>query len=385
MARRLVVEADGGSRGNPGPAAYGALVRDAETGEVLAEAAAEIGVATNNVAEYRGLIAGLRAARAIDPGAEVDVRLDSKLIVEQMSGRWKIKHADMRALALEARDLLPTTSVTYTWVPREENRDADRLVNAALDGALGDGIFTKRTGAAPPQSPAATPAVPNTLVGWAPSSATATSMVLLRHGETAHTSQKRFSGSGGDDPGLSDHGRWQAEQAASLLARAGEVDVVVSSPLLRTRETAGIVASASGAELVVEDDLRECAFGAWDGSTFAEVQQQWPEELAAWLASTSVRPPGGESFDQVRSRVSDLRDRLVSEHGGKTLLLVTHVTPVKTMVQLALDAPGHALFRMELRPASLSTVVWFDDGSASLQSFNDTAHLREDDTDQSGH
>jgi probable phosphoglycerate mutase len=351
---------------------------------VLAEAAAEIGVATNNVAEYRGLIAGLRAARAIDAGAEVHVRLDSKLIVEQMSGRWKIKHEDMRTLALEARDLLPAASVTYTWVPREDNRDADRLVNAALDGALGDGIFTQRTSDALLPTAGRGPAVPNTLVGWAPSSATATSTVLLRHGETIHTAQKRFSGSGGDDPGLSDRGRWQAEQAGAWLAAAREVDVVVSSPLARARQTGSIVASARGAELVVEDDLRECAFGDWDGSTFAEVQQRWPEELAAWLASTSVRPPGGESFDQVRSRVSNLRDRLIGEHAGKTLLLVTHVTPVKTMVQLALDAPSHALFRMELRPASLSTVVWFDDGSASLRSFNDTAHLRGDGADQSG-
>ncbi|MDH5279345.1 MAG: bifunctional RNase H/acid phosphatase [Actinomycetota bacterium] len=375
MTRRLVVEADGGSRGNPGPAAYGALVRDAATGEVLAEAAAEIGVASNNVAEYRGLIAGLRAARAIDPGAAVDVRLDSKLIVEQMSGRWKIKHADMRSLATEARGLMPVESVTYTWVPREQNRDADRLVNAALDGALGDGIFTRRKGAPVPPS---TAAPSNTLVGWAPSSAIATSTLLLRHGESIHTSQKRFSGSGGDDPGLSDRGRWQAEQAGSWLAAAGEVDVVVASPLRRTRETAMVVAAASGADLVVDDGLRECAFGEWDGSTFAEVRERWPAELANWLASTAVRPPGGESFDEVRSRVCDLRDRLVEEHKGKTLLLVTHVTPLKTMVQLALDAPSHSLFRMEVRPASLSCVVWFDDGNASLRSFNDTAHLRED-------
>ena len=381
MARRLVVEADGGSRGNPGPAAYGALVRDAATGEVLAEAAAEIGVASNNVAEYRGLIAGLRAARAIDASAIVDVRLDSKLIVEQMSGRWKIKHPDMRSLAVEARGLMPVESVTYTWVPREENRDADRLVNAALDGALGDGIFTKRSATS---QPPALISPGNTLVGWAPSSATATATMLLRHGETVHTSQKRFSGSGGDDPGLSDRGRWQAEQAGSWLAAAGEVDVVVASPLRRTRETALVVASASGAELIVDEGLRECAFGDWDGFTFAEVQERWPNELASWLASTAVRPPGGESFDEVRSRVSDLRDRLVAEHSGKTLLLVTHVTPLKTMVQLALDAPSHALFRMEVRPASLSTVVWFDDGNASLRSFNDTAHLRDETSGPSG-
>ncbi|HEX5532863.1 MAG TPA: reverse transcriptase-like protein [Actinomycetales bacterium] len=134
-ARRLIVEADGGSRGNPGPAGYGALVRDAATGEVLYEIGESIGTATNNVAEYRGLIAGLRAAADIDPAASVEARLDSKLLVEQMTGRWKIKHEDMRRLALEAKKILPPSQVTYTWVPRAENAEADRLANEAMDAA----------------------------------------------------------------------------------------------------------------------------------------------------------------------------------------------------------------------------------------------------------
>lgn len=133
--RRLVVEADGGSRGNPGPAGFGAVVRDAETGEVLDEVAAAIGTATNNVAEYSGLVAGLRAAAAIDPAATVEVRMDSKLVVEQMSGRWKVKHEEMRRLAREAAQVLPADQVTYTWVPRERNTAADRLANAAMDAA----------------------------------------------------------------------------------------------------------------------------------------------------------------------------------------------------------------------------------------------------------
>src|SRR6266436_1305582 len=103
MTRRLVVEADGGSRGNPGAAGYGAVVRDATTGEVLAEVSESIGRATNNVAEYSGLLAGLRAASRLAPGAEAEVRMDSKLVVEQMSGRWQIKHPGLRALASEAR------------------------------------------------------------------------------------------------------------------------------------------------------------------------------------------------------------------------------------------------------------------------------------------
>ena len=133
MARRLIVEADGGSRGNPGPAAYGAVVRDADTFEVLASEGLPIGRATNNVAEYRGLIAGLEMARELDPAAAVEVRMDSKLVIEQMAGRWRVKHPDMKPLALQAARLRPT-QVIWTWVPRELNKAADTLVNRALDG-----------------------------------------------------------------------------------------------------------------------------------------------------------------------------------------------------------------------------------------------------------
>ena len=136
MTSHVVVEADGGSRGNPGPSGYGAVVKDAATDEVLAERKEGLGVVTNNVAEYRGLIAGLAAAAEVG-ASTVDVLMDSKLVVEQMSGRWKIKHPDMQALASEAHQLAPF-GTTYTWIPRELNKHADRLVNEALDG--------KRTG-----------------------------------------------------------------------------------------------------------------------------------------------------------------------------------------------------------------------------------------------
>ena len=130
---RFIVEADGGSRGNPGPAAYGAVVRDADTFQVLASEGLPIGRATNNVAEYRGLIAGLEMARELDPGAAVEVRMDSKLVIEQMAGRWRVKHPDMKPLALEASRLRPP-EVIWTWVPRDLNKAADTLVNRALDG-----------------------------------------------------------------------------------------------------------------------------------------------------------------------------------------------------------------------------------------------------------
>jgi probable phosphoglycerate mutase len=133
VSRRLLVEADGGSRGNPGVAAGGAVVVDVESGELLAELGVWCGVATNNVAEYSGMIAGVRRALEIDPNAELHVRMDSKLVVEQMSGRWKIKHPDMAELASSARELLAGTPVTFEWIPRLENSRADKMANEAMD------------------------------------------------------------------------------------------------------------------------------------------------------------------------------------------------------------------------------------------------------------
>ncbi|MCY0931601.1 bifunctional RNase H/acid phosphatase [Streptomyces sp. H27-H1] len=432
---KFVVEADGGSRGNPGPAGYGSVVLDPATGETLAERAEYIGVATNNVAEYRGLIAGLRAARELDPDAVVLVRMDSKLVVEQMSGRWKIKHPDMKPLAAEAAKILPRAQVTYEWMPREKNKHADRLANEAMDagkrgkqwepsnssaaldasaaralatpppaGPVGDaaagaaavraalaGASGGGTGARAASAPADTlfadPAIgvaatdtvpaPAAGSGWGPDMGTPATFVLLRHGETALTPQKRFSGSGGSDPELSATGRRQAAAVAESLAARGTVQSVISSPLRRCRETAQAVADRLGLTVTVEEGLREVDFGAWEGLTFAETSERFPEDLQAWLDSPKAAPTGGgESFASATRRISATRDRLLAEHTGRTVLLVSHVTPVKILVRLALGAPPEALFRMELSAASLSAVAYYADGNASVRLLNDTSHLR---------
>lgn len=455
--RRFVVEADGGSRGNPGPAGYGAVVLDPTTGETLAEAAEFIGVATNNVAEYKGLIAGLRAARELDPAARVRVRMDSKLVVEQMSGRWKIKHPDMKPLAAEAGRILPPSQVTYEWIPRERNKHADRLANEAMDAGkrgqrwepsastadlsasadaaaarvvgdqaagaararaalAGAGAVTSEAeaeaqaeagpasvvvpvpagGAAGRGASASARVLPTPLpdkpvetasasvsssatVGWGASAdlgAPAT-FVLLRHGETALTPAKRFSGSGGTDPELSAVGRGQAERAAAAFAERGTIEVIVSSPLRRCRETAAAVAGRLGLDVHIEEGLRETDFGAWEGLTFAEVRARYPDDLDAWLASAKAAPTGGgESFATVARRVAAARDRLVAAHPRRTVLAVTHVTPIKTLVRLALGAPPESLFRMELSAASVSAVAYYGDGNASVRLLNDTGHLR---------
>jgi len=185
------------------------------------------------------------------------------------------------------------------------------------------------------------------------------------------------SGSGGTDPSLSPAGMRQAEAVAAALGARGTVEEIVSSPLKRCRETAEAVATRLGLDVRIDEGLRETDFGAWEGLTFAEVQERYADDLTAWLASPKVEPTGGgESFATVARRVAATRDRLVARYAGRTVLLVTHVTPIKTLVRLALGAPPESLFRMELSAASISAVAYYSDGTASVRLLNDTSHLR---------
>jgi ribonuclease H / adenosylcobalamin/alpha-ribazole phosphatase len=374
---RLVVEADGGSRGNPGPAGYGAVVRDAVSGEVLAEAADSLGVATNNVAEYRGLIAGLTKAAEIAPDADVEARMDSKLVVEQMSGRWRIKHPDMKPLALEARGLASGfSSVRYTWIPRERNKHADRLANEAMDaaakGRTWDPSSSSAASSSSPSSADDEEPHPVASTGWAAPTGEPTTTLLLRHGETPLSAEKRFAGIG--EIPLTETGVMQARAAAKALA-GRSIDAVVSSPLKRTRQTAQEVADVLGLPVRTEEGFRETDFGDWEGYSFAEVRERWPSELDAWLADPSVAPPHGESFTATDRRVRVARDKLLVRFRQQTVLVVSHVTPIKMLVRSALDAPPSSLYRMYLEVSSISEVDWYADGPAVLKLFNDTHHL----------
>ena len=437
-AAPYVIEADGGARGNPGPAGYGAVVKD-PSGAVIAEVAEAIGTATNNVAEYRGLIAGLTALSAAvgeEAGVPVEVRMDSKLVIEQMSGRWKVKHANIRPLAAQAAALARRHRVTWRWVPRERNAHADRLANEAMDAAARGEPWRAGTAPAAPPAPAqgAEPGagpggeaarpegaaevradtvpgvgpdtgsgsrrVPGTDAeaagsgaeaaraagtaadarttgtGWMPRpTRTPTTLLLLRHGETPLSVEKRFSGVG--DPVLTATGLAQAEAAAARLSHEPyRIDVIVSSPLKRALQTAEAVAAATGVKVVVDEGLRETDFGAWEGHTFAEIQRRWPDLLTAWLADPAVAPPGGESFEQAARRVEAAVGRIVARYPGRAILVVSHVTPIKTILRLALLAPPAALHRMHLDIACLSVVDYYADGPAVVRSINDTAHLR---------
>ncbi|MGW1057835.1 bifunctional RNase H/acid phosphatase [Micromonospora rubida] len=395
----VVIEADGGSRGNPGPAGYGAVVRDPASGEVLAERSEAIGTATNNVAEYRGLIAGLEAAAELG-AAEVDARMDSKLVVEQMCGRWQIKHPGLRPLAAQAAALVGRfAAVRFQWIPRERNRHADALANAAMDAAAGKPARAAApTRAAEPSREVAAPDSPARALAreaaaraatrgagsdpatipasWEPRpSDTATRLILVRHGETEFTAQRRYSGRG--DVPLSARGRAQVRAvAARVAALAPSVAAVVSSPLSRCTATAEAIVEALGdVPLRTAGDLIECDFGAWEGRTFAELRADWPGELDAWLASTHVAPPDGESFTEVAARTIRVTDALIEAYPGETVVVVSHVSPIKLVLRDALSADDAFLHRLYLDAAGISILDRWPDGGVAVRSINDTAHL----------
>jgi ribonuclease H / adenosylcobalamin/alpha-ribazole phosphatase len=210
--------------------------------------------------------------------------------------------------------------------------------------------------------------------GWRPAGGRPTTTLLLRHGQTALSVERRFAGRG--DIPLTDLGLEQAAMAAAALAERGGIAAVITSPLGRAVQTAQAVAQQTGAPLSVEEDFAETDFGSWEGLTFAEVMTRWPDEMNAWRADAQVAPPGGESFAAVAERVDGALDRVLGAHQGQTVVIVSHVTPIKTIACRALLAPMAALFRMYLDVAALTDVAWFADGQAVVRSLNDTAHLR---------
>ena len=290
--------------------------------------------------------------------------MDSKLVVEQMSGRWQIKHPDMRQLAMQAQKLARQLGqVRYTWVPRAQNGAADALANSAMDGKPVH------------RDPAAEAVIleDDLQPTGEPAPVVTTVTHLLRHGQTEHTPERRFSGS--SDLPLSELGRAEAWAAARSLKVRG-IDAIVSSPLRRCRETAAAAADVLGLPVQVDDDLRELDFGEWEGLTRDEAMGRNPLALRRFFGATDVRAPGGESIADVSTRVAKARQRILREHAGETVLVVSHVTPIKLLLAAGLGVGDDVVHRVFLEAASLCTVAWSSDGRSSVRLVNDTSHLR---------
>ena len=381
--QNLIVEADGGSRGNPGPAGSGAVVIDADTGEVILEVAKFIGVATNNVAEYLALKAGLEGALEINPTARILVRMDSKLVIEQMSGTWKIKHPDMIQLAAEVQKVARGHEIKWMWIPREENKRADALANKAMDEASDSTVSSEGEIL---RSPVVEFNQTRPSSVRAPGGVTAplTTVVLIRHGRTHLTETKRISGRGGENPKLSDLGRIDARMAAEAVAQIGKsgpwsylspVSAIVSSPIQRTQDTANIIANEIGLSVSLNENIAEISLGDWEGSTNEEVRENWPSEFAAWQGSWDVAPPNGESLEEFDSRVLKGLFQIVSEHAGRTVAVVSHVMPIRGIARRAMAGGVSAYWSPQISPCSISIMRFWGDQAAEVITLNSTAHL----------
>jgi ribonuclease H / adenosylcobalamin/alpha-ribazole phosphatase len=360
MARAFTLTADGGSRGNPGPAGYGAVV--SEAGKIVAELYDHIGVATSNVAEYQGLIAGLIHINSLDPEATVEVQMDSKLVVEQMSGRWQIKHSNMRELAAQARAAHTPSLVKYSWIPRDLNSHADRLANKALDNESGG-------------SETHAPVQINYLTDRLRSDEVPTTIYMIRHGETPMTPERRFSGSGTNDPGLSDHGLTQAAAVAKVIEEI-KPDVLISSPMKRAQQTAQAIAQSTHLPIIEDEIWTELSFGHWDGLTNQEVREKFGDEYEAWLSSTAVAPKDGESHNSIAARVEAALSHLVDAYPGKKVVVVTHNMVIRHAVRITLGAPIDGVFHIDVTPTSVTSLsIWPSDGLRCLRMVGNDSHL----------
>lgn len=371
---KFIIEADGGSRGNPGISGAGAVLIDADSGKILREISEAVGIATNNVAEYTALLLALEAAFQIDPSASVLVRMDSKLVVEQMSGRWKIKHPDMMALGSKVQRLIASKNVEFVWIPREQNGLADALANKAMDYS-GEPIAA---------AVEFNLGEPSSIRAPRPSTPESTTLILVRHGRTALTESRKISGGDGENPDLSELGKQDAREVAEELAKLGHSGnfaylsapvAVVHSPIARARQTAQTIANRVSLPMVAIDELTEIGFGEWDGLTNEEMIAVFEEQYNAWRGSFDVAPPGGESLKDFDSRVRKAFDSILQQYSGQTVVVVAHVMPIRALLRLANDSLVAGFWRTNIGPASISIARYWGYEAAEVICMNSTAHL----------
>ena len=359
----LIIRADGASRGNPGEASFGAVLLDGDI--ELATSSAHLGVTTNNYAEYSGVIAGLKLAIEHDPGQEYLVQLDSKLVVEQLNGNWKVKSRDLMPLVSEASKLASQLTVSFEWIPREQNSRADELANEALDNPVSQEI----------------PSQPGSIRAPRVSSP-GTELIFVRHGHSAHTEKGLVAGGDGADPELSDLGQREAEATAELLASspsswrlAMNNPLVISSDMLRTRQTAESIARKLNAELVSDSRIREIFFGEWNGLSNEELFSKDQQLLDAWRGSLDFRPPGGESIEDLISRTSSFVREIRENYPNRTVIIVSHMMPTRALTYNIVGGAEQYLWSTSFAPASVSAFRVWGSEQYELITLNSCAHL----------
>ena len=381
---QLIVEADGGSRGNPGPSGSGAVVLNGQTGEVLVEVSVFGGVATNNVAEYKGVLNGLIEAFKLNPNAEVLVLMDSKLVVEQMLGNWKIKHPDMKVLAIEVQRLVAGKNVKWQWIPREENFRADALANEAMDSAVDVVRHLTAEEYVSGKDVEVNASLPSSVRAPGDVTQKLTTLILVRHGRTALTESHQISGGSGDDPHLSELGRADAASVAAFISQIGvsgpfsnlpKPTKIVASPMNRTQDTASIISDRLKIQVDTEELLREIDFGLWDGHTNDEVARQWPEEFQAWRGSWELAPPEGESLKEFDERIRLAQKTILEASEGECVVVVAHVMPIRGFLSLSLGADESGYWKPQVAPCSVTIIRHWGASHSELVTANFTAHL----------
>jgi broad specificity phosphatase PhoE/ribonuclease HI len=366
----IFLYADGASRGNPGQAAYGVHIADVN-GNLVADFGEAIGIATNNQAEYSAVIAGLRYLSQTSHRS-ITIRMDSKLVVEQLSGNWKINNPQLRELADQAKELLRDFEHQLQWIPREENFKADANANSALDS----GNFTTTAEAA------------LELASVQPRSIRAprqylepTTIIVVRHGHTENTERNLVSGGDGTDPVLSKLGEAEAAAAAAEIPKLVELftlpapAMVFHSPMVRTTQTAQAIAKTLELDMQGDERLREIGFGDWEMMDLAVLETDAIDLVSRWRGSLTIAPPAGESVNQMRDRVWQSLAEIIEDFRGSCAVLSTHMMPTRAIAAAALRGSDSVFWNLNTSPGGISVYRFFGIEYAEIFALNYCAHL----------
>ncbi|MFM2022832.1 MAG: hypothetical protein RIR89_224 [Actinomycetota bacterium] len=368
----IYLYADGASRGNPGPAAYGVHIGD-EQGNTIADFGEALGIATNNQAEYSAVIAGLRYLTQTNY-REVVIRMDSKLVIEQLGGNWKINNPQLRELADQARELLRDFSVRLEWIPREQNSKADANANMALD----QGNFSSAS-----QTQLELASVQPRSIRAPRQYLEPTTIIVVRHGHTENTERNLVSGGDGTDPVLSKLGEREASAAAAEIPKLleffelPEPAVVVHSPMVRTTQTAEAIAKEFSLDLQSDNRLREIGFGEWEMMDLAALETDSLELVSRWRGSLTAAPPGGESVNQMKDRVWQSLSEIIESFRGSCAVISTHMMPTRAIAAAALRGSDSVFWNLNTSPGGISVYRFFGIEYAEIFALNYCAHLAE--------